>query len=187
MTKLEAERRLLDRKKRCARKRGPMSAAFTLTELAAVSVLSANGRTQETIARASGLTLSTFKRAFESNEALRDAWLIGKAIRREERINDLEKQSKKGNVRATELLLRYEHGDAGPQTARQGGSSVTVNINANTIPPAQDGRTYAALMKRIQKGNAPILIEHDAEQERPLELDPIAAVKLKQRQERGDA
>lgn len=180
MTKNEAEKCLIDRRKRCARKAGPMSVLFTITELRAVTVLSAEGRTQETVAQASGLSLSSFKKAMEREE-LRDAWLIGKAIRREQRINDLEKQSLKGNTRATELLLRYEHGDAGPQTARQGGNAVTVNINANSIPQAQDGRTYAALMKRIQKGNAPTLIEHELE--RPVELDPIQSVKQLQRQE----
>ena len=185
MTKTEAEKRLQERRKRCARKRGPMSVSFTATELLAVIALASQGRTQETIARDAGLSLSNFKRAFESDEKLRDSWLIGKAIRREQRIDDLEKQSRRGNTRATELLLRYEHGDAGPQTARQGGNAVTVNINANTIPPAQDGRTYAALMKRIQKGNAPTLIEHD-EPERPVIVDPIASVKAKQRQERGE-
>lgn len=184
MTKNEAEKRLSERRKRCKRKRGPMSISFTISELRAVAVLSAAGRTQETISQAAGLSLSSFRRAFENNEELRDAWLIGKAIRREQRIDDLEKQSKKGNVRATELLLRYEHGDAGPQTARQGGGAVTVNINANTVPPAQDGRSYAALMKRIQKGNGTALIEH-VSPEQPVILDPIEAVKLKQRQECG--
>lgn len=159
MNKTEAEKRLQERRKRTARKRGPAGLSFTASELLAVMALSAQGRTQQTVARSAGLSLSSFKRALEGDEKLRDAWQIGKAIRREQRIADLEKQSLKGNTRATELLLRYEHGDAGPQTARQGGSAVTVNINANTIPPAQDGRTYAALMKRIQKGNAPTLIE----------------------------
>ncbi len=185
MNKTEAEKNLAGRRNRCARKRGPMSLQFTDVELRAVSVLASHGRTQETIARDSGLSLANFKRAFEGDEKLRDAWLIGKAIRREQRIDDLEKQSKKGNVRATELLLRYEHGDAGPQTAR-GGAAVTVNINANTVPPAQDGRSYAALMKRIAKGNAPTLIEHDATPAQPVILDPIEAVKRRQRQERAD-
>jgi len=186
MTKTEAEKKLAGRRNRCARKRGPMSLQFTDIELRAVSVLASHGRTQETIARDSGLSLTSFKRAFDGDERLRDAWLIGKAIRREQRIADLEAQSKKGNVRATELLLRYEHGDAGPQTARQGGGAVTVNINANTVPPAQDGRSYAALMKRIAKGNGPALIEHDDKKDRPVILDPIEAVKQKQRQERDE-
>jgi len=119
----------------------------------------------------------------EKDELLRDAWDQGKAIRREKRIAELEAQSRKGNVRATELLLRYEHGDAGPQTARQGGNAVTVNINANTVPPAQDGRSYAALMKRIAKGNPPTLIEHVTPEQHVI-LDPIEAVKQKQRQEK---
>lgn len=189
MTKTEAEKKLLERRRRCARKRGPMSIQFTAPELAAVTVLSAAGRMQETIARDSGLSLSSFKRALDASEDLRDAWHIGKAIRREQRIAELEGQSKKGSTRATELLLRYEHRDAGPSTAHSGGrGDVTVNINAESIARAVDGRTFSAALKRISHDKPPNVIEHAAIPARPEEIDPtskaIAAVKEKQRIER---
>lgn len=184
MNRTDASAKLQARRRRTARRRGPASQQFTAIECEAIRVLSSHGKTQESLARDSGLSIKQFRTAMEKDEKLRDAWDVGKAVRREKRIAELEAQSRKGNVRATELLLRYEHRDAGPQTQR-GGTDVTVNINANTIPPAQDGRTYAALMKRIQKGNAPTLIEH-GEPERPVIVDPIASVKAKQRQERGE-
>jgi len=152
-------------------------------ECEAIRVLSSHGKAQESLARDSGLTIKQFRTAMEKDEKLRDAWDMGKAVRREKRIAELEAQSRKGNVRATELLLRYEHRDAGPQAQRGAAADVTININANTIPPAQDGRSYAALMKRIQRINAPVLLEHE-EQEPPEELDPIAAVKQRQRKEK---
>lgn len=183
MNRTAASARLQTRRRRTHRRAGPASQRFTPLECEAVRVLSSHGKTQESLARDSGLTIKQFRTAMEKDEKLRDAWDMGKAVRREKRISELEAQSRKGNVRATELLLRYEHRDAGPQTQRGAAADVTVNINANMIPPAQDGRSYAALMKRIQKGNAPTLIEHD-ELERPDDIDPIAAVKLKQQQER---
>lgn len=179
MTPTEAQKKLAERRRRNKRKRGPPSEQFTETELKAVSVLAHNGRTQETIAQASGMSLASFKRAFERDEKLRDAWLIGKAKRREQRIRDLEKESRNGNVRATELLLRYEHGDPGPGAKGGGRADVTVNINANTLPRAQDGRSYAALMKNIQDKREPVVVEHGP-LERPTEIDPIGAVKEKQ-------
>lgn len=184
MTKTEATHKLAGRRKRCARKRGPMSIQFTAAELLAVTMLSSIGRTQETIARDSGLSLSGFKRAFEGDEQLRDAWHIGKAIRREQRIDDLEKQSKKGNVRATELLLRFEHRDAGPQTNVGGRGDIHININAETIARAVDGRTYSSLMKRIRHDKTPALIEQEATTSQPVDINPIEAVKQKQRLER---
>lgn len=160
-----------------------MSVSFVDKELDAVTALAAQGRLQESIAKLSGLSLSSFKRAFEGDEKLRDAWHIGKAIRREQRIADLEEQSKKGNVRATELLLRFEHRDAGPQTNIGGRGDINININAETIARAVDGRTYSSLMKRIQHDRTPALIEHEPI-EQPVDIDPIEAVKQKQRLER---
>ena len=146
MNRTDASAKLQTRRRRTARRRGPASQQFTAIECEAIRVLSSHGKTQESLARDSGMTIKQFRTAMEKDEKLRDA---------------------------------------GPQTQRQGATDVIVNINANTIPPAQDGRTYAALMKRIQKGNVPTFIEHD-EPERPMIVDPIASVKAKQRQERGE-
>lgn len=184
MTKTEAEKKMLERRRRCARKRGPMSLAYTAPELLAITVLASTGRTHETVARDSGLTLAQFAKALKEHELLSDAWLIGKAIRREQRIDDLEKQSKKGSTRACELLLKYEHRDIGPQTGRQAGTDITVNVNHNSAPSAIDGRSHAATMRRIQKDRAPVTIEHQKTIGPPVILDPIASVKQKQLLER---
>ncbi len=185
MNKTEAEKRLQERRKRTARKRGPAGLSFTASELLAVVALSAQGRTQQTVARSAGLSLSSFKRALEGDEKLRDSWDIGKAERREKRIRELEAQSIKGNTRATELLLRYEHRDSGPQTAGNGRGSTDINININAdSPKAIDGRTYSAALLRSQHGAKPSNIIEHAPATEPLDLDPIASVKARQKKER---
>ena len=161
-----------------------MSIQFTAQERLAVTAMSFIGRTQETVARDSGLSLSSFKKAMDASEELRDAWLIGKAMRLELRIGELESQSKKGSTRATELLLRFEHRIAPPQSSVGGRGDINININAESIAKAVDGRTYSAALLRVQHDpKTPALIEHDATTQ-PVDIDPIESVKRRQRLEK---
>ena len=78
---LQSRRRRLER-----RKTGPPSLVFGPREIESVRVLAWKGKSQESIAHLSGLTTKKFRDAMEKDEALREAWLLGKAERREARI-----------------------------------------------------------------------------------------------------
>ena len=153
MDRTTASSKLQGRRRRLARRKsGPASLQFTVNEREAVRVLTAAGKTQETLARASGLSIKQFTAALEKDEALQDAWAFGKAERREKRIAELEQQSKDGSTKATELLLRYEHRDAGPSTStNQASGDVNISINADSVKAAIDGRKMRAMLQSIRK------------------------------------
>lgn len=167
----EAHASLQARRRRMSRqKSGPLSLSFGPREIEAVRVMAEKGRSQESIANLSGLTTKRLREAMEKDDDLREAWLLGKAERREKRIAELEAESRKGNVRATELLLRYEHRDAGP-TTKQPDQSTTININADSVAAQIDGRKFTALLERMNKKREPVVIEHEPTREE--ETDPI--------------
>ena len=166
-SKLQGRRRRLHRKKS-----GPKSLQFSPNEIEAIRTLTCAGKTQSSLARMSGLSISQFKEAMKKDEKLRDAWQQGKDERLEARIADLEKQSRAGNVKATELLLRYDNRDAGPQRAAQD-AGTTININADSVAAQIDGRKFVALANRLTKQVTPTVIEH--EPLRVEETDPIKA------------
>ncbi len=168
-SKLQGRRRRLAR-----RKSGPASLQFTANEREAVRVLTAAGKTQETLARTSGLSIKQFRAALEKDEALQDAWAFGKAERREKRIAELEQQSKNGSTKATELLLRYEHRDAGPRQTNDRGD-VTVNINADSVAAQIDGRKFSAMLQRLHKNQQRPAIESESHEVEPDPVDPIRA------------
>jgi hypothetical protein len=172
---LQSRRRRLER-----RKTGPPSLVFGPREIESVRVLAGKGKSQETLAHLSGLTTKKFREAMEKDETLREAWLLGKAERREARIAELEKQSKGGNVRATELLLRYEHRDAGPTVKQEGGT--TININASSVAAQIDGRKFTAMLERMLKKREPTVIEHEPIRTEP--VDPVRAALDRQKQEK---
>lgn len=168
---IEADAALQTRRRRMSKqKTGPLSLSFGPREIEAVRVMAAKGRSQESIANLSGLTTKRLREAMEKDDDLREAWLLGKAERREKRIAELEKQSRAGNVRATELLLRYEHRDAGPST-KQPDQSTTININADSVAAQIDGRKFTAMLERMHKKREPTVIEHEPIREE--ESDPI--------------
>lgn len=176
MDRTTASSKLQGRRRRLARRKsGPASLQFTANEREAVRVLTAAGKTQETLARASGLSIKQFRAALEKDEALQDAWAFGKAERREKRIAELEQQSKNGSTKATELLLRYEHRDAGPSTNQTSGD-VNISINADSVKAAIDGRKMRAMLQSIRK-RGPEVIEGEAMEvvDEPRERDPVKA------------
>jgi hypothetical protein len=176
MDRMTASSKLQGRRRRLARRKsGPVSLQFTANEREAVRVLTAAGKTQETLARASGLSIKQFRAALEKDEALQDAWAFGKAERREKRIAELEQQSKNGSTKATELLLRYEHRDAGPST-NQARGDVNISINADSVKAAIDGRKMRAMLQSIRK-RGPEVIEGEAMEvvDEPRERDPVKA------------
>jgi len=133
-----------------------------------------------------GLSLRAYHNALEKDDKLAAMQQLGRDDRLLEHAERLEKIAKKdthrGQMRALELLLKMD-GQIGEARDRSS-NELHININANVIPQAIDGRKYSAIMKRIQSEPANAIIEHDP-QEAPEELDPIAAVREKQRQERG--
>ena len=161
MDRTTASSKLQGRRRRLARRRsGPASLQFTANEREAVRVLTAAGKTQESLARASGLSIKQFRAALERDEALQDAWAFGKAERREKRIAELEHQSKNGSTKATELLLRYEHRDAGPST-NQASGDVNISINADSVKAAIEGRKMRAMLQSI-RSREPEVIDGEA-------------------------
>lgn len=179
-----ADAALQTRRRRMSKqKAGPLSLSFGPREIESVRVMASRGRSQESIANLSGLTTKKFREAMEKDDALAEAWRLGKAERREQRIAELEKQSKGGNVRATELLLRYEHRDAGPST-KQPDQSTTININADSVAAQIDGRKFTAMLERVQKKTQrePTVIEHEPTRTEP--VDPIRAALDKQKQKK---
>jgi hypothetical protein len=176
MDRTTASSKLQGRRRRLARRKsGPASLQFTANEREAVRVLTAAGKTQETLARASGLSIKQFRAALEKDEALQDAWAFGKAERREKRIAELEQQSKNGSTKATELLLRYEHRDAGPSTNQTSGD-VNISINADSVKAAIDGRKMRAMLQSIRK-REPEVIDGEAVEvvDEQKERDPVKA------------
>ena len=176
MDRTTASSKLQGRRRRLARRKsGPASLQFTANEREAVRVLTAAGKTQESLARASGLSIKQFRAALEKDEALQDAWAFGKAERREKRIAELEQQSKNGSTKATELLLRYEHRDAGPST-NQAHGAVNISINADSVKAAIDGRKMRAMLQSIRK-REPDVIDGEAVEvvDEQREHDPVKA------------
>jgi hypothetical protein len=185
MTPREAELLLRESKKRRKKSRGPAGLGFTIPEKQAVRIMTHHRRTQAQIADMVGLGLRAYHKALESDEQLAAMQQLGRDDRLLEHAEKLEKIAKKdthrGQMRALELLLKMD-GQIGEARERSS-NELHININANVIPQAIDGRKYAAIMKRIQTEPANAIIEHEP-QEVPKKLDPIAAVREKQRQER---
>ena len=145
-------------------------------------------RTQAQIADMVGLGLRAYHKALESDEQLAAMQQLGRDDRLLEHAEKLEKIAKKdthrGQMRALELLLKMD-GQLGEARTRAAHADITVNINSHTAPSAVDGRAHAALMRRIQKGNPPVVIEHTDTAARPEIIDPIASEKARQSKERN--
>ena len=184
MTKTQAEKTLRAGAKLRKKPTGPTIESFTEKEYIAVRVLTAERKSQAQIADLSGLSLSTIKRVVQKDEGLHTAFILG----RDDRVEKLWQAAAKHafdadstkQIRALELLAKLEgmlnnRGNGTQQT------NVLVNVNQHTAPSAVDGRTHAALMRRLQKGKAPVTIEHKASSAPPISLDPIAAVKARQK------
>jgi len=180
MTKTQAKKVLAASATKRKKPTGPISLAFTIAEKSAVRYLAHCGFSQAQIGNISGCPITQFKRAMDGDEKLRDAWQLGVDDRLHDRRAELEKESTKGNVRATELLIKLDHGGL-LSDARRSTITNEVNVNFSTAPSAVDGRTWRAALKRGIKDHRPALIEQQPTTAlRALPIDPIQAVIKKQ-------
>ncbi len=173
MTPKVAEEKLIERRKRVITNRGPHKRGFTIIERDAVRCLASHAHSQQTIANRAGMSLAHFKREFESDSKLREAYDAGIA---EERLSidtallktALDSRNPR-QIQAAVSLLKSRHG-----YTDGGGVSVAVQVNnILSLPSPQDTRKYQAVIKRVAK-QAPATIEHDASLSGPrIALDPV--------------
>lgn len=181
MTPKQAEAILIARKQRVSgNKGGAESLAFSKQEREAIRHLAAQAHSQGTIANRAGITLAQLKRAFEMDTLLREAYDAGIAEERlkiDQALLKTALDSKNPRqVQSAMSLLKSRHG-----LTEGGGKSVSVNVNnVLALPSPQDFRKYQSIMKRVTK-LAPTVIEHAPQGTPRIAVDPIKAVREKQK------